>query len=76
VEDAFVTFEQYEHHGHVVSVQSNLKGKHRDHCLCFQGCLHFSPGAENNCEIAAAVYQNCVRFNIVTPVWECPRFQQ
>jgi hypothetical protein len=67
-------YTQYEHHGQTVTVRSDLQGKHRHHCLCFDGCKHFAPGTEQNCEIAAAVYRNCVQFNIVTPVWECPRF--
>lgn len=67
---------QYEHHGALVSVQNLLKGRHREHCLCYQGCVHFKPGQPGNCEIAQALYDNCVRFNIVTPVWECPKFQQ
>lgn len=28
--------------------------------------------AEGNCEIANAVFENCAKFGIVTPVWECP----
>jgi hypothetical protein len=66
---------QYEHHGALVSVQSLLKGRHREHCLCYQGCVRFKPGQPGNCEIAQALYENCVRFNIVTPVWECPKFE-
>jgi hypothetical protein len=27
-----------------------------------------------NCPIAQATYENCVRFNTVTPVFECPEF--
>lgn len=58
-----------------VVVQSALKGKHRARCLCFLGCVHFNPAdPARNCEIAQAVYGNCVKFDIVTPVWECPKF--
>ncbi len=64
----------YEHHGATVSVQEENKGKHREHCLCFQGCSRFKPGTPDNCQIAQAVYHNCVEFNIVTPVWECPQY--
>jgi hypothetical protein len=35
--------EKYVHHEAEVSVDSELKGKHRQHCLCFQ-CDHFKPG--------------------------------
>lgn len=66
---------KYEHHGALVSVQEQLKGKHSGHCLCYQGCLHFKPGQADNCEIAQALYEDCVRFSIVTPVWECPKFE-
>jgi hypothetical protein len=34
---------KYEHFGNIVSVQRHLKGKHRDHCLCFQKCKFFKP---------------------------------
>lgn len=27
---------------------------------------------EENCEIANAVYENAIKFGIVTSVWECP----
>ena len=33
--------ERYEHHGTDVAVQSELKGKHREHCLCYQDCDRF-----------------------------------
>ena len=66
--------EQYVHHGAAVSVRSDLKGKHREYCLCNTPCTRFKPGKEDNCAIAQAVYENCVRFDIVTPMWECPAF--
>mgnify|MGYP003674118048 CR=1 FL=1 len=67
--------ERYKHHGQIVSVQSHLRGTHTDHCLCFQGCVHFKPLKDNNCEIAQANYKNCVKFGTVQPVYECPKFQ-
>lgn len=57
-----------------VFVQEELKGKHRDHCLCFQGCQSFKPGTPENCPLAEELYQFCVRNNMTTPVWECPVF--
>ena len=69
-------FVQYKHHGKQVTVLRILKGNHQEACLCYQGCPYFKPGKANNCEIAAAVYQNCVTFGIVTPVWECPKFTE
>lgn len=67
--------EKYNHHGMEVSVQSNLKGLHRDHCLCFQGCKNFKPNTPENCPIAQENYEFCVKYNMVTPVWECPEFE-
>jgi len=69
---------QYEHDFHVkkvlVSVQEHLKGRHREHCLCWQNCQFFKPNLLENCEIAQANYELCVEYNIVTPVFECPKF--
>ena len=67
-------FETYEHHGVKVAVRSDLKGKHREHCLCFT-CQTFKPNTDENCPIAQAVFENCVKYNITTPMWECPRFK-
>lgn len=68
--------ERYEHHGREVAVRSDLKGKHREHCLCY-GCGKFNSDPvpmQQQCPIAAAVFANCVKFSIVSPVWECPDF--
>ena len=67
--------EKYEHHGTEVSVQSHLKGKHREHCLCFQNCKHFKPGEKDNCEIANTNFETCVKYNVTLPVWECPKYE-
>lgn len=67
-------FVQYEHHGALVWVRELLLGKHRDFCLCFS-CGKFKPDSEDNCPIAKRVYQTCVECDLVTPVWECPRFE-
>jgi hypothetical protein len=66
---------QYEHHGTTVSVISDLKGKHREHCLCFSNCEKFKPGTKKNCKIAQAVFDNCVAFGITTPMYECPEYR-
>lgn len=66
--------EQYEHHGTKVFVDSELKGKHREHCLCYK-CKEFTPENRNtNCGIASLLFQLCCLCNITTPVWECPNF--
>ena len=67
-------FTAYVHHGCAVVVQTHLKGKHRDHCLCFS-CEDFHPGSKENCPIAKTLYRLCVDNGMVIPVWECPKFQ-
>lgn len=67
---------EYIHHGQKVKVQSELKGRHREHCLCFLGCKYFHPDdREENCVIANNVFENCKKYGIVTPVWECPYYE-
>lgn len=66
-------YENYNHHGCCVWVRTALKGKHRTQCLCWE-CKKLRPGREDNCPIAAKIYYNCVQFNVVTPVYECPAF--
>lgn len=64
---------RYKHHDVVVAVNEELKGKHREHCLCYH-CVKFAPGKEHNCPIAQATYENCVKHGITTPMYECPKF--
>jgi hypothetical protein len=64
----------YEHHGVTVCVDKELKGKHREHCLCFR-CGRFHPGKpEGNCENANLLFAVCIKCDMVTPVYECPLF--
>jgi len=72
---ANVKIVEYDHHGTVVRVREDLKGKHREFCLCHL-CAEFKPGAPDNCEIAQATFKNCVKFGTTTPMWECPRFKE
>jgi len=67
---------RYTHHGpQKVWVREDLKGKHRDMCLCHAPCGRFHPdNRSKNCKIANAIFKNCVDFNLVTPVLECPAF--
>lgn len=66
--------ERYVHHGREVAVESALKGRHREHCLCFI-CDRFAPGHADHCSIAAKLYALCVDESLVAPVWECPAFE-
>lgn len=67
--------ERYIHHGNDVAVLSHVKGKHREHCLCYAGCIHFRPGKPDHCPIAAENYALCQKHGLVTPVFECPKFE-
>ena len=68
-------YEAYEHHGTMVWVRPELKGRHQEHCLCY-ACASFKPVKKDNCPIAQATYENCVKFGITTPMWECPDFNK
>lgn len=66
---------QYVHHGNDVWVDIDLRGKHRDHCLCFK-CELFNPGLpETNCPVANLLYAVCIAEGITAPVYECPDFR-
>jgi len=67
---------RYEHHGKTVSVREDLKGRHRDYCLCYH-CAWFQPQDPTlNCRIANLLFSICQGHNIVTPVWECAKFME
>ena len=68
-------FELYSHHNlQGVWVRKELKGRHREHCLCYS-CDRFKPeDREKNCQTANFLYEVCRTFNIVIPVWGCPKF--
>jgi hypothetical protein len=67
---------RYEHHGAVVAVDEDLKGKHREHCLCFK-CGWFKPeDRDKNCPIANLLFAVCVLHNLTTPVYECPEYEE
>jgi hypothetical protein len=68
--------EKYIHHGTEVSVISEVKGKHREHCLCFQDCKYFKPNTIENCEIAQTNFNLCLKYDLVTPVYECAKYEK
>ena len=69
-----IKFIEYEHHGKMVSVREDLKGKHREHCLCYK-CKWFKPkDIEKNCPIANKLYEFNCQYGVTTPVWECKTF--
>lgn len=66
----------YKHHGVEVKVDEDLKGRHREHCLCWK-CKHFHPRRRRyNCPKANIVYNCCQLFNLTLPVWECQDFEE
>ncbi len=65
--------ERYTHHGREVTVLSEVRGKHRELCLCYR-CQDFHPGQSFSCEIARTIYEHCKSFGLVTPVFECAHF--
>lgn len=66
---------RYMHHGNNVAVFAELRGKHREHCLCHASCDLFKPGTEDNCPIAQRNFELCTRYGVVTPVYECKEFR-
>jgi len=74
-----MVYQMYEHefsNGNkaLVFVREDLKGKHREHCLCYN-CNKFKPEKKRgHCKLAKKLFDFCVKNNMVTPVWECPAF--
>ena len=67
-------FVKFDHHGAEVSADAELKGKHREHCLCFD-CKAFTPeDRENNCKIANVLFNLCKLAEVTTPVMYCKEF--
>jgi hypothetical protein len=70
----FSPYIEYVHHGAKVTVREDLKGTHRDHCLCFS-CAKFRPNNHGeNCRVANDTFANCAKHNLTTPVFECLNF--
>lgn len=68
-----MTIERYQHHGVEVAVDSALKGKHRQHCLCYV-CDNFQVDGQTVCPIAKELYEFSRKHHTVNPVYECPSF--
>lgn len=67
-------YERYEHHGNMVHVRTDLKGKHRDFCLCHSCVKLHVEDRDANCGIANELYDLCVEHGLATPVFECTEF--
>ena len=64
------------HHGRYVKALRKMAGKHRKHCLCHQGCKKFKPGSADNCPVAERLFKLDKKFDLVTPVYECPYYEK
>jgi len=69
------TFVRYEHHGKLVWVRGGLKHEHYEYCLCIH-CTKLKPNQADNCERAQNLFDFDVANDMVTPVWECPEFEE
>lgn len=69
-------YENYERNGKKVWVRSDLKGKQKEFCMCWN-CKKFKPETENKgCNTIKNVLSLANNCNIVLPVWECEIFEQ
>lgn len=54
-----------------MAVFEQLKGRHKERCLCFR-CKKFIPeDRDKNCPIANLLFSVCICCDIVAPVHEC-----
>lgn len=67
---------KYNHYGTEVFVRNDLKGKHREHCLCYICGSLDTNNPDNNCPIANILFAISKGFALVFPVYECPNFIQ
>lgn len=66
---------KYKHHNRTVVVRDDLKGRHREYCLCYYPCKKFKPDSPDNCPIAALLFRTCIITGTTTPVFECECFE-
>lgn len=71
-----MSYELNEHSWGTAWVRSDLKGQHTGHCLCYAPCVKFKPNQSDNCPRAQATYEHCIKWDCVTPMWECPGFDK
>ena len=66
-------YEQYLHHKAKVYVKKAQKGKHWDSSLCTD-CAFFLPDTSDNCLIESIIHTVNRDNNLVSVIWECPKF--
>lgn len=67
---------KYKHHGKEVSVREDLKGKHREYCLCWKCAKFFPDDKKKSCPIANRLFELDIDNIVTTPVWECADFKE
>ncbi len=60
-----------EHYGKRVFVNPTTEYIRRAECLCLN-CGNLKPGQPDNCQIAQALFEVCVRENVALAVTRCP----
>jgi hypothetical protein len=65
---------RYTHHGIEVAAMNAMQGRAKEHSLCHQGCKHFT-STDNPCSIQKEIHETCIRHGVVTPVFECPKYE-
>jgi len=66
---------RFEHNGRSVVGRTDLVGKHRKHCLCYECTLGaLLDGTPTICLTAKQLYELCKATGIMAPVYECPQF--
>ena len=60
-----------EHHGANVFVNKTTESIRYEECLCLN-CGRLKPGESDNCPIAQAFYDICVKENVALMVTRCP----
>ena len=76
--DEPLKYELYEHHGTEVTVREDLKGRHREFCLCHSCNIAnlYDEQKGKKCPIANKVFALCKSHHLVLPVWECQMFEE
>ena len=68
-------YENYARSGKQAWVRSDLKGRQKEFCMCWD-CRTFQPeAADKGCPTILGVLKMAAEKNIVLPVWECGEFQ-
>ena len=65
---------QEAHYGQTVWVNPTTEPLRREECLCLN-CDRLKPGQPDNCPVAQAFYEACVKGNVALAVTRCPEWR-